>query len=63
MTRVIESGSGLRSQNQYDLLVGAPWPGEYDISVRFAGGVVNATADAGDDLTIFADGRVVTGLQ
>jgi hypothetical protein len=63
MTRVIDSGSGLRAQNQYDLLVGAPWPGEYDISVRFAGGVVNATADAGDDLTIYADGRVVTGLQ
>ncbi|MBX3703734.1 MAG: VCBS repeat-containing protein [Steroidobacteraceae bacterium] len=63
MTRVVESGSGLRAQNQYDLLVGAPWPGEYDISVRFATGVVNATAEAGDDLTIYADGRVATGLQ
>jgi hypothetical protein len=63
MTRVIESGSGLRAQSQYDLLVGAPWPGEYDIAVRFAGGTVNATAEPGDDLTIFADGRVVSGLQ
>ena len=63
MTRVIESGSGLQSQNQYDLLVGAPWLGTYDISVRFANGVVNATAVPGDNLTIFADGRVVTGLQ
>jgi hypothetical protein len=63
MTRVIESGSGLRSQGQYDLLVGAPWPGEYAISVRFAGGTVNATAERGDDLTIYADGRVVDGLQ
>jgi len=63
MTRVIESGSGLRSQNQYDLIVGAPWPGEYDISVRFASGVVSTTADPGDDLTIFSDGRVQSGLQ
>ena len=63
MTRVIESGSGLHSQNQYDLLVGAPWTGTYDISVRFRNGVVNATADAGGSLTIFEDGRVVTGLQ
>jgi FG-GAP-like repeat len=63
MTRVVDSGSGLQSQNQYDLLVGAPWPGRYDISVRFADGVVNATADPGDDLRIFADGRVEDGLE
>ena len=63
LTRVIESGSGLRSQNQYDLLVGAPWLGTYDIAVRFAGGVVTATAEPGDSLTIFADGRVEEGLQ
>ncbi len=63
MTRVIESGSGYQSQGQYDLLVGAPWSGEYDIEVRFATGTVTATADLGDDLTIFADGRVVQGLQ
>ena len=63
MTRVVESGSGLRSQNQYDLLVGTLWPGEHDISVRFADGIVTATAEPGDDLTIFADGRVQSGLQ
>ena len=63
MTRVIESGSGLRAQNQYDLLVGAPWTGTYDISVRFADGVVTTTAEPGDSLTIFKDGRVVEGLQ
>jgi len=63
MTRVIESGSGLHSQNEYDLLVGAPWTGTYDISVRFRNGVVNATAEPGGSLTIFEDGRVVTGLQ
>jgi hypothetical protein len=58
MTRVIESGSGLKSQNQYDLIIGAPWPGEYDITVRFAAGDVTTTALAGDELTIFADGRI-----
>ncbi len=63
MTRAIESGSGLRAQNQYDLLVGAPWAGVYDISVRFTAGVVTATADPGDALTIYEDGRVVDGLQ
>ena len=63
MTRVIESGSGLQSQNQYDLLVGAPWLGTYDISVRFRNGVVNATADPGGSVTIFEDGRVETGLK
>jgi hypothetical protein len=63
MARVVESGSGLRAQGQYDLLVGAPWAGTYDISVRFASGVVTATAEPGDSLTIFADGRVVEGLE
>ncbi len=63
MTRVIESGSGLQSQNQYDLLVGAPWLGTYDISVRFADGVVTATADPGAAITIFEDGRVEAGLK
>jgi hypothetical protein len=58
MTRVIESGSGLHSQNQYDLLIGAPWPGEYEITVGFAAGDVTTTAESGDELTIFADGRV-----
>jgi hypothetical protein len=63
MKRVIESGSGLHAQNQYDLVFGAPWAGEYEISVRYASGTVTTTADPGDDLTIFSDGRVVTGLQ
>jgi hypothetical protein len=63
MTRVIESGSGLRAQGDYDLLVGAPWSGEYEISVRFKGGWVTATAEQGDELTIYEDGRVVEGLD
>ncbi len=58
MTRVIDSGSGLRSQNMYDLLIGAPWPGDYDVTVRFAAGDVMTTAKGGDELVIFEDGRV-----
>jgi hypothetical protein len=63
LTRVIESGSGLRSQNQYDLLVGTQWTGTHDISVRFRNGPVTATAEPGESLTIYEDGRVVTGLH
>jgi hypothetical protein len=58
MTRVVESGSGLRVQNQYDLVVGTPWDGEYDVTVGFADGEVTAVAEPGDELAIFADGRV-----
>ena len=63
LTRVIDSGSGLQSQNQYDLIFGTPWPGVYDVTVQFSGGVVTTTAESGDDLTIFADGRVEEGLD
>lgn len=58
MTRVIDGGSGLRAQNMYDLLVGAPWPGIYDVTVRFADGEFATTAEGGDELVIFADGEV-----
>jgi hypothetical protein len=58
MTRVVESGSGFRSQNQYDLIVGTPWTGKYDVTVRFADGEVTAVAEPGDKLVIFSDGRV-----
>ena len=63
ITRVIESGSGLRSQGDYDLLVGAPWPGEYQVSVRFKDGWYTTTAEPGDSLTVYEDGRVADGLQ
>ncbi len=63
MTRVIDSGSGLRSQGGYDLQFGGPWPGTYDVTVEFAAGSVTTTAEPGDDLTIYSDGRVETGLR
>jgi hypothetical protein len=58
MTRVVDSGSGFQSQNMYDLLVGAPWPGNYTVTVRFAEGDVTATLAAGDEKIIAADGSV-----
>jgi hypothetical protein len=58
LTRVVESGSGLRSQGMYDILVGSPWPGEYTVTVGFAAGDVTTTVEAGDAKIIFADGRV-----
>lgn len=63
LVRAVESGSGYMAQNGYDLLVAAPWPGEYDVEVRYAGGWVRTTARPGDVLTIRADGTVTAGLQ
>ena len=58
MTRVVDSGSGLQSQNMYDLLVGTPWPGDYTVTVRFAGGDVTTTLESGDAKIIFEDGTI-----
>lgn len=63
MVRVVDSGSGLMAQNGYDLLVAAPWAGDYEVSVRFATGWVRTTARAGDALTIYASGAVAPGLR
>jgi hypothetical protein len=63
MVRTVESGSGYLAQNGYDLLVAAPGPGEYEVSVRFADGWVRTTARPGDELTIRADGSVTSGLH
>ncbi len=63
LTRVVDGGSGLRSQGDYDLLVGAPWPGEYEVSVRFSNGWYTTTVEQGDQVTIYADGRVADGLK
>jgi hypothetical protein len=58
MARVIESGSGLRAQGGYDLLVGVPWIGNYEVTVRFADGEVTTIVEAGNRKVIFEDGRV-----
>ena len=48
MTRVMDSGSGLQRAEQYDLLVGTPWPGTYDIDSAVPNGNVTGTAESGD---------------
>jgi hypothetical protein len=58
MTRTVDSGSGLQAQNMYDLLVGTPWPGDYTVTVRFAGGDVTTTLESGDAKIISEDGTV-----
>ena len=63
LLRAVESGSGFMAQNGYDLLVAAPWPGEYAVEVRFAHGWVTTTARPGDVLTVRTDGTVATGLR
>jgi hypothetical protein len=58
MTRTVDSGSGLQAQNMYDLLVGTPWPGDYTVTVRFAGGDVTTTLESGDAKIISEDGTI-----
>lgn len=61
--RVVESGSGYLAQGGYDLKVGAAYPGEYEIAVFQDGRIVRTTTTQGQDITIFADGRVSSGLR
>ena len=62
-SRVVESGSGYLAQGDYDLLVGAPHSGTYLISVYQPGHVIEAETTQGQDVTIYADGRVLPGLH
>jgi len=63
MVRVVESGSGYMAQGDYDLLIGAPWEGDYEVSVRFRSGWVKATMRQGQTATLYEDGRLISGLN
>ncbi len=56
MTRVVDGGAGYQTQTDYDVLVAAPWVGEYEVSVHFKGGVQVVRARAGE-LVTFREGR------
>jgi hypothetical protein len=56
-TRVVDGGSGFLSQNQYPLLVHTPYTGDFDVTVRFAGGPRTFVVAAGQRVRLFADGR------
>ena len=63
LRRMVDAGSAYMAQHGYDLRIATPWPGAYDLEVRFAGGWIQAVVQPGDVVTIHADGRVVPGLQ
>jgi hypothetical protein len=56
-TRVVDGGSGFLAQNQYELLIGTPYTGQFDVTVRFAGAVRTFVVTAGQRVRLFADGR------
>ncbi len=58
MTRVVDGGSGLLSQNQYTLLVGLPRAVPHVVRVRFDSGERTFTVEPGQRLRLYRDGRV-----
>lgn len=46
ITRLVDGGSGYHTQGDYDLVVAAPWPGDYDVFVSYADGVQSTRARA-----------------
>ena len=46
-TRVVDGGSGFLAQGQYELLIGTPYTGQFDVTVRFAGAVRTFVVSAG----------------
>jgi len=56
-TRVVDGGSGFLSVNQYELLIGTPYTGAFDVTVRFAGAERSFVVQAGQRARLFADGR------
>lgn len=58
MARSVESGSGYMGQDQYEMLIGLPIAGAYQVAIAFADNVLNFVAGAGQTIDAFADGRV-----
>jgi hypothetical protein len=56
-TRVVDGGSGFLAQGQYELLIGTPYTGQFDVTVRFADAVRTFVVTAGQRVRLFADGR------
>jgi hypothetical protein len=55
IARYVDGGSGYHTQTDYDIVVGTPWPGTYEVTVEFADGPQVATATAGE-LLVFRRG-------
>jgi hypothetical protein len=58
MTRIVDGGSGYLSQNQYELIVGTPFPGAHTVQVYFAPGMIQFVVYPGERKRVFEDGRV-----
>jgi hypothetical protein len=59
-TRVVDGGSGFLAQGQYELLIGTPYTGQFDVTVPFAAAVRTFVVSAGQRVRLFADGRQQT---
>ena len=62
MTDVVDGGSGYMANTPYTLQFAAPYAGAYRIEVGFADRQVDVLAAAGQDVIVYADGRV-SGAQ
>lgn len=58
-TRIMDSGSGFMAQNQYDLLVGTPYPEAHTVKIYYSTGMVQFTMNPGDRKRVHPDGTVV----
>jgi hypothetical protein len=58
-TRIVDSGSGFMAQNQYDLLVGTPYPETHTVQVYFQTGMVTFTMNPGERKRVHPNGTVV----
>jgi len=58
-TRIVDSGSGYMAQNQYELLVGTPYPETHTVKVYFRTGIVQFTMNPGERKRVYPNSTVV----
>lgn len=58
-TRIVDSGSGFMAQNQYDLLVGTPYPEPHTVRVYFRTGMVQFSMNPGERKRVYPNGTIV----
>lgn len=58
-TRIVDSGSGFLAQNQYDLLVGTPYPETHAVQVHYNTGMVQFVINPGEKKRVYPNGTVV----
>lgn len=60
MSQLVDGGSGYSAQGEYALHFATPWPGDYEVTARYATGLVSTIVRAGFAVTLYPDGRVET---